>query len=74
MIMSLKNIEESISNSYAIYNKLKILKEKNYRTVTVLIHRDNYPSIISHEKFSFEKYVICYCFSIWKMDDIQNKL
>lgn len=52
---------------YDIYNRLKILKKKNYKTATGLIERYNYPSCASYEKFGFKKCVICYFFRFGKL-------
>ena len=51
---------------YEIYKRLEILKQRNYKTATSLLHKTNYPSINSYKKFGFKKYVICYYFRFGK--------
>jgi len=62
-------------HQYAIYKRLEILKQKNYRTATVLIHKNNYPSITSYKKFGFKNIGIVYYFHFrkWMKSKINYK-
>jgi hypothetical protein len=51
---------------YQIYKRLETLKQKNYKTATCLLHKTNYPSIITYKKFGFKQYVICSYFQFGK--------
>jgi ribosomal protein S18 acetylase RimI-like enzyme len=49
---------------FSIYNRLQILKEKNFKTATVLIEKNNYSSVKSYENFGFQKCVRLHFFRI----------
>lgn len=61
---------------FAYHERLEILKSKNYKTATCLIHRNNYPSIATTKKFGFKKYITCYYFRFgpWMKTKIKYKL
>ena len=61
-----KKYQNQKIHQYAIYNRLQVLKEKNYKTATALVKKYNYPSRASIEKFGFKKCVICYFFKFGK--------
>jgi len=47
---------------FSAYQRLCLLKEKKYETVTCNIKRNNIPSIKTYEKLGFQKYLIKYHF------------
>jgi len=51
---------------YAFYNRIQLLKKKNYKTATAVIAIHNYPSRRSIDKMGFKKCVMCYYFRCGK--------
>jgi ribosomal protein S18 acetylase RimI-like enzyme len=63
-------------HQYEIYNRLQLLKKKNYRTATALVNKYNYPARRAYEKLGFKKCVMSYNFQFirWMKSTMKYKI